>query len=232
MDLQWLESKVAPWLLLIGIVVVLIASLWLLIAAFRTRVWWGLLCLIPPLFLLFVIFRWRRARWPFGTALVGLLLMCAASGIVWYSASRLVPYDKIVKEEVDGKEVEGRHLTLTGWGEKSYSGLLAKSDTVVLQMANPDVTDDTLVYVLPMQRLYEIDLNDTQITDRSLDMLKNLPHLKRLHLRGTKVTDEGLRKYLAQNTTLNRLEYSEGQAKPETIDAWEKGGDDRHAMAD
>jgi hypothetical protein len=226
-----LES-IAPWVFLGGVVLTLIAALWLLIAAFRTRVWWGILCLIPPLFLLFVLFRWRRARWPFGALLLGLLLTAASFGMVWYAASQLGERDKIVKEDVDGKEVEGRHLTLTGWNKKNYASLAMKPDTVVLQMANPDVTDETLVYVLPMQGLYELDLNDTQITDRGLDLLKNLPHLKRLRLRGTKVTDEGLRQYLSQNTSLNRLEYSHGQAKPETIEAWEKGGDDRHALED
>jgi hypothetical protein len=229
MDLQWLETNVAPWVLLVGIVVVLIASVWLLIAAFRTRVWWGLLCLIPPLFLLFVIFRWRRARWPFGALLLGLLLLGAAGGIVWFSASQLVEHDQIVKEEVDGKEVVGRHLTLNGWGKKTYAGLLAKPDTVVLQMANPDVTDDTLVYVLPMQGLYELDLDDTQITDRGLALLKNLPHLERLHLKGTHITDAGFRENLLPIGSLMELDLRETAVEKDTVKEWRQAKEGRRA---
>ncbi len=44
------------------------------------------------------------------------------------------------REVVDGQ----RHLTLTGWDRKDYSILKLKPDVVVLQMANPDVTDQSL----------------------------------------------------------------------------------------
>ena len=41
---------------------------------------------------------------------------------------------------VDGQQ----HLTLTGSDRKDYSVLKLKQDVAVLQMANPDVTDQSL----------------------------------------------------------------------------------------
>ena len=95
----------------------------------------------------------------------------------------LGPREKIV----DGQ----RHITLTGWDRKDYGFLGSKRDVVVLQMANPDVTDQTLEHLKGMNRLKELDLNNTQVTDAGLKVLSDLPALATLRLKNTKVTDQG-----------------------------------------
>jgi len=226
MDLE----TVARYVLFAGVALVPIAWLWLVIAAFRTGFWWGVLSLIPPLFLVFVVFRWHRAWMPACGLLLGLVLVCAAVGMVHYSWSQLTERDKIVREDVDGKQVEGRHLTVTGWNKRDDGLLLAKPDTVVLQMANPDVTDDTLYYVLPMRGLYELDLDNTQITDRGLALLKDLPNLQRLRLGNTRITDEGFKEFLANKESLKLLNLRETDVSPETVKEWKRAKEGRRAL--
>ena len=50
-------------------------------------------------------------------------------------------------------------------------------DVVVLQMANPDVTDQTLEHLRGSTALKDLDLNNTQVTDAGLKVLKDLPAL-------------------------------------------------------
>ena len=106
----------------------------------------------------------------------------------------LVPIDLGPRETiVDGQ----RHITLTGWDRKDYALLGSKHDVAVLQMANPDVTDQTLEHLKGMNRLKELDLNDTQVTDSGLKILRDLPALASLRLKNTKVTDQGFQESLA-----------------------------------
>jgi hypothetical protein len=64
--------------------------------------------------------------------------------------SSLGPLDKIVAGE--------RHLTLTGWNQNDYAVIATRPDTIVLQMANADVTDQTLQFIKGMKNLRELDL--------------------------------------------------------------------------
>ena len=116
---------------------------------------------------------------------------------------RLIPIDLGPRERLVGGEV---HLTLTGWDRGDYSVLTRKPDAVILQMANPDVTDATLSYVKGMSRLRELDLNGTKITDLGLSALQGLPALETLRLRDTGVTDAGFRDVLATSETLKQLD--------------------------
>ena len=43
-----------------------------------------------------------------------------------------------------------RHLVLTGWDRPDYSILSTRADAVVLEIANPNVNDETLKLLLPM----------------------------------------------------------------------------------
>ena len=72
---------------------------------------------------------------------------------------------------VDGQ----RHLTLTGWDRKDYSILKLKPDVVVLQMANPDVTDESLESLQEMKALQELDLSGTQVTDAGSRSSRTFP---------------------------------------------------------
>ena len=120
--------------------------------------------------LVFRAFRhWRKGLLPLG--LIGLGLVITGFPPAY---RLLVPIDLGPREKiVDGE----RHITLTGWDRKDYAFLGSKHDVVVLQMANPDVTDQTLEHLRGMSALKELDLNNTQVTDAGLKVLKDLPAL-------------------------------------------------------
>ena len=121
----------------------------------------------------------------------------------------LGPRDKLV----DGQ----RHLTLTGWDRKDYSVLRLKPDVVVLQMANPDVTDQSLEPLKEMKALQELDLSGTQVTDAGLKILKDLPALTRLRLARTKITDQGFHDALFAKDSLMQLDLRGTHVSHETV---------------
>ena len=137
-----------------------------------------------------------------------LSLLIAATPAIYTLCVRLDlgPRDMMV----DGQ----RHLTLTGWDRKDYSVLRLEPDVVLLQMANPDVTDETLESLREMKALQELDLNGTQVTDAGLKTLKDLPSLARLRLARTKITDQGFHDVLSakDSTHATRLERHSGQS--------------------
>jgi Leucine-rich repeat (LRR) protein len=127
--------------------------------------------------------------------------------------------------------VEGqRHLTLTGWDRGSYEFLKFKNDTTVLQMANPDVTDQTLGYLRDMKDLRELDLDNTEITDAGLKELESLQALERLRLGGTRITDQGFETSLMKLPNLKQLNLRDTQVSDQTIEAWKQAGSGRRVM--
>jgi hypothetical protein len=124
----------------------------------------------------------------------------------------LGPHDKIVSGE--------RHLTLTGWDRKDYSAIASSNDAIVLQMANPDVTDETLQYLAGMTQLRELDLNNSQVSDAGLKILTQLPALRDLRLARTKVTDEGFREHLLGKESLMNLELTGTAIASKTLREW------------
>ena len=158
---------------------------------------------------------WRKGLVPL--ALIGLGLAITAFPPTY---QLLVPIDLGPRERV----VDGhRHITLTGWDRKDYQFLRSKLDVTVLQMANPDVTDQTLELIKGMKDLKDLDLNNTQVTDAGLKILKELPALNTLRLKNTQVTDKGFQEALAGKESLLRLELTGTQVSPETAQAWKKG---------
>ena len=93
---------------------------------------------------------------------------------------------------VDGR----RALVLTGWDRPDYSILRAKRDVEILEMGNGDVDDATLDLLAGMERLRELTLNDTKVTDAGLVKLKALPNLESLRIARTGVTADGVRTFL------------------------------------
>ncbi len=113
-----------------------------------------------------------------------------------------------------------RHLTLTGWDRDDYAVLRLEPDVVLLQMANPDVTDETLESLTGMKALQELDLNGTQVTDAGLKILKELPSLVRLHLARTKITDRGFNEVLSAKDSIMKLDLSGTPVSREATKAW------------
>ena len=198
----------------VGAVLGLIGFLWLVVRAFRTHLAWGLACLLVLPAILFAIVYFRRAAGPLCLLLVAVLLMGGTWGLSYYLAQHpnLGPREKLVDGEL--------HLTLTGWDRTDYAVLRTKPETVVLQMANADVTDETLQYLQGLSRLRELDVNDTQITDAGLPLLSQLPALRILRLRKTRITDQAFREHLAGKPTLLELDLRETEVASKTLRAW------------
>jgi hypothetical protein len=117
-------------------------------------------------------------------------------------------------------EVRDATLTVTGLKDFDYATLRDKPYLEVLQMANEDVTDQTLDHLKGLKRLRMLDLSNTQVTDDGLGVLKELPGLEVLHLNGTKVTDDGMRRNIFPIETLTELSLLRTKVTKKTRDEW------------
>jgi hypothetical protein len=221
MEITDMDEQYMVFLLASGAILGLLAVVWLIVRAFRTRLAWGLACLFPPVLLVFCAIHFRKLVGPLMLLFIALVLSGGTVGVGSYLARHpnLGPRDKLV----DGQ----RHLTLTGWDRADYSLLQTKPDTVVLQMANPDVTDETLQYLQGMSQLRELDLNDSRITDAGLPLLGRLPALQILRLRKTQITDQGFQKLLADKTGLLELDLRQTDVTSKTLRAWKAENKDQ-----
>ncbi len=209
---EWMETR-ALYLQVGGAVVAATAWIWLIVRAFRQRWAWGLATLIlPPVGLVFAARHPRRGVVPLILGAVSVLVAAAPAVYILTVPLDLGPREKLV----DGQ----RHLTLTGWDRKNYSLLKFKPDVVVLQMANPDVTDQALEPLKDLKALRELDLSDTQVTDAGLKVLKDLPALATLRLARTRITDQGFQDALFAQESLMQLDLRGTQVSHETARAW------------
>lgn len=117
---------------------------------------------------------------------------------------------------------------------------LAMSDdslVVDFHLGGTDLTDDGLVHVKALGKVFEVNLKDTQITDAGLAQLAGISTLVRLHLEKTKVTDDGLvhLKDLANLEYLNLygtavtdagLEHLKGLGKLKKLYLWQSQATD------
>ena len=164
----------------------------------------------------------RKLVLPIGILLLGLVLI-VGPGII----SRLMIVDLGPRETlVDGQ----RHVSLTGWDGESYDLLSAKSDVVVLQMANADVDDATLDFLAGMKQLQELDLNDSKITDEGLRKLSQLPALRTLRLRGTRITDQGFRDHLMNLPALKQIDLRKTAVSAESVSEWQDDDPSKRAF--
>lgn len=184
-----------------GAILALIGLIWLVASLVKTP-----RRVVPPLF---------------------LLMLAAALLIGPAIISRTMSVDLGKRERIVNNE---RHISLTGWDGDSYTFLQGMPDTVVLQMGNPDVTDETIDLLANMSSLRELDLNDSSVTDVSLAKLAQLPALETIRLRGTKISDVGFREHLMNATTLKQLDLRETEVSAEAVEEWKSGGDSRRAF--
>jgi hypothetical protein len=165
---------------------------------------------------------WHRGLVPMMLIGIGLIVTGFPPAYRLLVPIGLGPREKIV----DGQ----RHLTLTGWDRADYSFLGSKHDVAVLQMANPDVTDQTLELLRGMDNLKDLDLNNTRVTDAGLRILKDLPVLNTLRLKNTRITDRGFQESLAAKESLQQLDLTGTQVSRETAQAWRLAKNGRHVM--
>lgn len=208
-------------LLLAGGAIIALGFLWLVVRAIRDWRWWMILA--PFTLLVYLVKRTRRALGPVLVMAFGVLLATAPAAI-----DRLIPIDLGPRDKiVDGE----RHLTLTGWDRTDYADILRqKPDTVVLQMANADVTDATLALLADMTKLRRLDISHSHVTDAGLWQLTALPALRELYLTGTKVSDQGVRDALTPHPTLKRLDVRQTAVTSEAARAWQKAMDGRRVL--
>lgn len=193
----------------IGLLLGLIALPWLLVASIRARMgrtsWQGS----------------RRAVSLLGAGLLLATVPLLANQIL-LRVLDLGPLETMVAGE--------RHITLTGWDRHDYSILLRKPDVVVLQLANADVTDETLKLLAGMSQLKELDLNHTAVTDAGLELLAKLPKLESLRLKNTKITDAGFRTHLLEKASLVYLDLTGTEVASKTVREWKKNHSERKAL--
>ena len=206
-----------PLLTLLGLV-------WLLVIAWRVSVRWGLLTtlLYPAMILPHTIRHWPRTKPPAIVVVFGLVLTSIPPSYTRFVPVDLDEYDQMVSGE--------RHLTLTGWNKSDYSVLAARPDTVVLQMANEDVTDETLRYLATLQTLRVLDLSDTKVTDAGLERLKENPKLESVRVARTVVTDTGFDKVFDKLPALKQLDVSGSKITADRVQKWLDANPDRMAV--
>lgn len=208
-------EQYAYWVLLAGLVISIAGLFWLVARAFRVSLGWGMGCLVfPPAALPFAARHPSKAKWPLAMLVLGLVMAGGTIAINRLVVNRLSlgPREKVVDGEL--------HITLTGWDRSDYSPLEQKKETVVLQMGNPDVVDETLDHLSGMTRLRELDLNDSKITDKGLQKIAGLPALRILRVRGTAVTDEGFVEYLLTKETMREIDARETAISSKTLREW------------
>lgn len=179
----------------LGAILLLIGILWLIRNAWRTRKWLGILTFLtaPVGPLIFGLFRCTQNK-------KALILVLAGLGIgaIPFAADRGYEIAFGLGERV--RVVRGeRYLTLTGWDRNDYATVLSRyNDVAVLEMGNPDVTDETLKSLVDLPQLQELTLSDTPITDAGLVTLAKLPALAKLRVQRTKITKDGVATFLAE----------------------------------
>lgn len=214
-------EQIAAVMLASGLVCLTIAAVWIWIVGWKVYWGWGLaLTLFAPAAAVFIPKHFTRVRRPFWLMMIGAVFV-GVPFVINAVASQidLGPREKTVDGEL--------HVTLTGWDQSDYSVLRARPNMVVLQMANADVTDETLEFLRDMQQLKELDVNDTQITDKGLSILKQLPALASLRLRGTKITDAGFQSELAGKESLMELDVRETPVESKTMRTWKNAREGR-----
>ena len=211
-------------LFLTGLPLTLLGLVWLLVVAWRVSVRWGLLTtlLYPAMILPHTIRHWPRTKPPAIMVAFGLVLMTIPAAYTRFVPVDLGPHEQIVAGE--------RHLTLTGWNRTDYSVIAARPDTVVLQMANGDVTDDTLRYLGNLGNLRELDLSDTKVTDAGLARLAEHPKLESLRLARTGITDSAFEGTLDKLPSLKQLDLTGSKVTPDRAQKWLDARPDRMAI--
>tara|TARA_R110002049_G_scaffold27321_2_gene94006 strand:+ start:74159 stop:74755 length:597 start_codon:yes stop_codon:yes gene_type:complete len=177
--------------------------------------------------LLWLITRTLRRDWSF--LLPSLLLLVGLAALV----TPLVLTRYVVNVDLGPRNVlvDGeRHITLTGWDQKDYRVLEAFPETIVLQMANADVDDQTLIYLKGMANLRELDLNDTRVTDAGLKHLSRLSGLRSLKLRATGITDDGFAQWITPMSGLKRLDLRETTISLDAVKDWKAQSGDRRVL--
>jgi hypothetical protein len=161
--------------------------------------------------------RWPLSRWPLRLFLAGIILAATPFTFTHLVEPIVFRYFRPPYiAQVDGEV----HVTLTGIPNYDYAKLARFQQAAVLQMANRDVTDETLKLLRGFTQLKELDLNDTAVTDDGLAELQHCPRLETLRLKNTRISDAGFRAHLLDRDSLKEIDVRETQVKSKTLRDW------------
>lgn len=209
-------DRVLVLILLAGLLLVAIAYCWLAVRAIKASKWW-LVGLIPPVAVLYLLSGSRRVIAPLAVFVAG-----AALAVLPFVATRYVvpllprhSWEKVVGDKL--------HVTLTGLADFPYASLQSRPQIAVLQMANADVTNETLDNLAGMSDLEELDISSSAIDDAGLAKLAKLPKLAALRLAHVhQISDDGFRQHLFQLNQLKELDARDTAIKRATLVEWKK----------
>lgn len=165
---------------------------------------------------------WTLRIWPALLVSVGIVGLTLPAAVTRFRPIDLGKHESVVNGE--------RHVTLTEWDQKDYSILARMPDVIVLQMANADVTDQTLGYLKEIKSLRELDIAGSQVTDTGLSELSGLTKLEKLIVSRTKITDAGLAPLLEKLPALRQLDVRETSVTPAILRPWLKAKEGRRAL--
>lgn len=213
-----MSEVVGVGLLFGGLALLVFGLFWLVVQAWRSSgtLLAAALFLTTPLGpLIYGLVHFRKSLKPLVLVLAGLII-----GAVPFAFSHglelllgLGERERIIAGE--------RHLVLTGWDRTDYNILSSRQDVVVLEMGNPDVSDETLRLLLPLTKLRELTLNDSGISDDGLRLLRQLPALESLRIARTKITKDGIADFLTEPpTNLKELDVSGNSIPASALRKW------------
>jgi len=212
------SEVVGVGLLFGGLLLLVVGLLWLIVQAHRSSGFLlaALLILTSPVGpLVYGLIHFRKSLKPLVVILVGLLIGAAPFAFS-HGLELLIGLGE--RERFIAGE---RHLVLTGWDRPNYNILSSRADVVVLELANPNVDDETLKLLLPLTKLRELTLNDSVISDEGLKLLRQLPALESLRIARTKITKEGVVEFLADPPAkLKELDVSGNSIPASALRKW------------
>lgn len=211
----------------LGTLLLFTGTLWLIRNAYRSQRWLGVLLAFTMFFgtpLIYGLIRFRQNKRPLTVILAGIVI-----GAIPFAADHAYEFVFGLGEReriIDGE----RHLTLTGWSRQDYVAVLSrKTDVVVLELGNPDVTDETLTLLSNMPKLKELTLNDSVVTDAGLEILKKLPALESLRLARTRITKEGIAAFLTEPPPkLLQIDVSGNSIPASALRKWKNADAEHH----
>lgn len=218
MDIESLNTQFSIPVQIAGVTIAAVGLVWLYVLAARAWGWW---LLFPPTVAAFPLAKPDRSIKPLLAMALGLGLIGVPMAI-----SRLTPIDLGERDKMVNGE---RHITLTGWDRSDYALLDERSDATVLQMANSDVSDETLKKLRTFSKLRKLDLGHSQVTDAGIVTIADLPLIEELFLDDTRVTDAGI-SALVDHPTLKRLKVKGTTVTAEGARKWQSARDGRRVI--
>jgi hypothetical protein len=211
------ELGVALWFFIPALILGVFAYLWLIVKAFGVNAWWGIVVLLfAPAALVFLALNWKAGRAPVALFLVACVIF--AGGFV--AGQFAVAHDPRVTI-VNGE----KHLTLTHAKGDALSVIKKHRDVVVLQMAEAELSEETVEHLRGLPELRELDLNDSNVTDFHLAALSGMNKLEILRLNRTAVTDAGVMEHVLPLPSLKELNLRGTKVSTKLLRDWKKHGE-------